>query len=538
MKGSTREHRKIAVLQLSRIGDIIMSLPALEALSKQHKGAEICFFINGMFEELLPDSPFFRIVPVHFNALFETLIEAETVENSLDVLDDHLGEYFNAHFDLVVNLSSQKLSAIITSLSNAEDKLGLAFSSDESLINPHPGLSLFTKIKAGRKINWVHQVEIFLSAINGFKPAPIHETAKYLFQNRLHAFAGKRLIERKYILVSPGASLPQKELGKGILESILRSILTHTDHQIVISGKDEESMEYRQLSLIDPDRMIDYAGKTKPLKALFNLIQYSECLISNDSGPMHIAALLDKKNIVFSTGSAFFPETAGYNRNVMVLTPQHACYPCPWIDFKCQQDYLCTEKFDADQVSERTIDYINGNKTASQDSNRNGYRTAITENGLFFIPQGKATLSETEFMGIVYQSFWKEKLFGIDAAMTLAYLLEHYEIDPADLYQNAVNIEVNLQEFRTLLDEILQWFSEFKRHGNPQVLDKLNTGIDTIFESSDQESFLAPLLQYYKVLYHSTITDNPNKTLTEYHIISIELKGDLDKIGDLVCKQT
>lgn len=534
MKCSKREHRKIVVLQLSRIGDIIMSLPVLEALSKQYKGAEICFFINGMFEELLPDSPFFRIVPVHFNALFEKLIEADTVENSLDVLDDYLGEYFNDHFDLVVNLSSQKLSAIITSLLNADDKLGLAFSEDESLINPHPGLSLFTKIKTGRKINWVHQVEIFLSAVDGFKPTPIHETAKYLFEDRLHEFAGKRLMDKKYILISPGASIPEKEIGKGTLESILQSILAHTDHHIVISGKDEEAMEHKELSLIGPDRIIDYAGKTRTLKALFNLIQYSECLISNDSGPMHIAALLDKKNILFSTGPAFFPETTGYNRNIMVLTSQRACYPCPWIDFACQQDYLCKEEFDVDQVTERIVDYINENNAESEDTDWNGYKTAITENGLFFIPQGKVKLSANEFMGIVYQSFWKEKLFDIDAAMTLTYLLGHYETGPSGLYHDLENIKAYLQNFRVLLDEILQWFSEFKRHGNPQVLDKLNKGIDTIFKSSDQETFLAPLLQYYKVLYHSTIMDNPNKTLMEYHIKSIALKGDLDKIGDLV----
>ena len=534
MNHAKRKHGKIAVLQLSRIGDIIMSLPVIESLSDQYKGDKIYFFINGMFEDLLPESPFFKIIPVHFNTLFEKLATVDTIEDSLDVLDDHLDDYFNTSFDLVINLSSQKVSAILTSLLIARNRYGLTFSSDESLISPHPGLSLFTKIKTGRRINWVHQVEIFLSAVNHHKPHPMHQTGRYLFGDRLDELAGKRMVNEKYILVSSGASLPQKELGKGFLESILQSILANTDYKIVLSGIEEEANGNKNFSLTNSERIIDYTGKTKNFRQLLNLIHHAECLISNDSGPMHIASLLNRKNIAFSIGSAFFPETTGYNSNVLVFTPQHECYPCPWIGFTCEQDYHCKEKFNANQIAKTIITYLNDNRVNSADTDSKGYRTAITQEGLFFIPKGKAKLSAIEFMGSVYQSFWKEKLFDIDAAVALEYLLEHYEIEQADLDIDLLDIESCLKKFRAFLDQLLQLFSEYKGHGNPMVLNKLNMGIDIIFDMSDQESFLSPLLHYYKVLYHSTIPDNPNNTLREYHMKSIALKEDLDKICDLV----
>ena len=534
MKDSNRNRQKIAVIQLSRIGDILMSLPLLEALAKEYRSADIYFFVNGMYDDLLPVSPFFKCVPVHFNALNEALNKIETIQAANDLIEDELGEYFGILFDQVINLSSQRLSAILTALLQAKERLGLVLSRDDSLIHTHPNLSLFSEIKTGRNINWVHQVEIYLSSVNGARPGPLYTTGKYLFPYQMAVGLKEPLVNGRYILISPGASIPEKQLGESILESLCRSILAHTDYRVVLSGTEKEALRHKALQLPDSSRIIDYAGKTKKFGDLWNLIHHAECLICNDSGPMHMAALLNKKSFVFSVGSAFFSETMAYNHDILFLIPESDCYPCPWIGFHCEKEKICNKMFGNEQVAKQVLAYLSDETMTAVDSAGTGYKTVINENGLLFQPQGRMELSIIECYGIVYQSFSKEKLLDINANEALAYLLDHYRIDRTLLQKDIQTIDEDLNKFSAFLDQILLWFFEFKRQNSPHLLDKIESGIDTIFTMSDQETFLAPLLQHYKIIFHSIVSDNPVKIISEYHKTSLALKQDLNRLKSLL----
>ena len=265
------------MLQLSRLGDILMSLPALEAISRKNRDAEIYFFINGLFEDLLPESPRFRLVPIHFSEIFEEFERPERLEGAMEMLKRHLGERLSSNFDLVVNLSGEKISAILNAAISARDKRGLLFSADGTTVNADPQLALFTEQRTGRKINWLHQVEIYSAAIDRFIPGTIHQSGKYLFGDSLQDFIGERLEDEGYILISSGASISQKEIGREILETIVRGVLADTDYSIVLCGTERERAANKEIHLINPERISDHTGETG-LAALYNLIFFSDCL--------------------------------------------------------------------------------------------------------------------------------------------------------------------------------------------------------------------------------------------------------------------
>jgi len=534
MKDTKGNRYKIAVIQLLRIGDIIMSLPLLEALAKKHRNADIYFFINGMYADLLPVSPFFKCVPIHFNDLYGALNDADTIQAADRLIEDELGDYFRIRFDQVINLSSQRLSAILAALFRAEERLGLVLSRDDSLIHMDPNLALFSEIRTGRNINWVHQLEIYLSSVCGAKPDPLGVTGKSLFPDPLGAGLEEPLVDGRYVMISPGASLPQKELGAAVLESLCRSILARTDYQIVLSGTGNEVLRHKTLQIPDSSRVIDYAGKTEHFRDLWNLIHHAECLICNDSGPMHMAALLNKKTVVFSVGSAFFPETMAYNPDILFLVPSSDCYPCPWIGFQCGKQTICKKSFDRDQIAKQVLAYLRDETPAARDSAGSGYRTLLKESGLIFLPQGGKKQSIVEYCGIVYQTFWKEKLLEMDAGAALAFLLDRYRFDETLLRNDIQAIDGDLNRFSAFLDQILRWFLEFKHQNNPHLLDRIKSGIDTIFSVSDQETFLTPLLQHYKIIFHSIVSDNPVEIISEYHRISMAMQQDLNRLRSLL----
>jgi ADP-heptose:LPS heptosyltransferase len=529
-----KKRKKIAVLQFSRLGDILMSLPAIEALHRADGDAEIYFLINAMFEGLLPESPCFKPVPIGFNSLYEALKQADSLDQAMVILDEYLSPVLDTHFDLVVNLSSQKISAILTSILSAAIRRGLIYSSDETLINPDPHLCLFTEMKAGRRINWLHQVDIYSSVIDGFKPRPLHETGEYLFSGNLRGFIGERFIEHEYVLVSPGASIPQKEIDERTLHAIIQALLEHTSYDVVLCGTSDDATNLETGDLSDYERVKDWTGKTD-LRGLYSLIYHSECLISNDSGPMHAAALLDRKNIVFSTGSAFFPETTGYNSNIMIFIPHGPCYPCPWIGFSCAEGLVCKETWDRNGIVRQILHYIWGTEPDPPLPRGKIYKTAINGKGLFFIPCGRNHLSITELTGLVYQSFWREKLFvGLSAPHMIEDAVQGYCWDSPSLGRGLKRFEADVCQLHAFLDQLILLFQAFTKSPKRRVFDKIREGIDIIFNLSDQETFLAPLLQCYKVLYHSAIADNLHDLLAEYHGRTVALKRDLERIGRLI----
>ncbi len=537
MTQSSKSRRKIAVLQLSRIGDVLMSLPVLESLSIQYPNAEISFFINAMFTDLLPYSPYYRQIPIDFNRWYGELAQSEGIQQALMTMDKELKPVIDGAFDLLINLSSQRMSAILAALVNAGERRGLVLSTDDTLVHTHSTLSLFSEMKTGRHLNWIHQVEIYLSAVSGGSPRPLPQTGDFLFGEGFSAWVESPIITEEYILIAPGASIPEKEVDPTVLAALCRAVCAHTDYRIVLTGTDKEAHRHRELQRSDPNRIFDYAGKTDAFKHLWNLIYHAECLICNDSGPMHMAALMDKKTIVFSNGSAFFPETMAYNNHVLFFSPHGDCYPCPWIGYPCEKNFACKAAFDIPSVTGQVLSEINNDIQAPPPSKRSGhnaYKTRITEKGLFFDPQENPALSMTELWGLVYQSFWKEKLFGCDACTLLLESFDRYDIRSSLLEDTFQPMQRFFEELDVFLDQLLGLFGDQLRQPEPDRLDRIAKGIDTIVTLSDRETCLTPLLHYYKTRYHSVIADSPGRILVQYHQMTARLKRDGRRFSELI----
>lgn len=534
---------KIGVIQFSRLGDILMSLPLLEALRRIHRTADIRFFINSAFEGILPPSNCFELVPVDFPGMFGGSDRPASVGEMIKTLKTHLGEDMTAGFDLVVNLSGLKIAAIFNAAMHTKHRRGPLFSEDGTIVNADAQLALFTEHRTGRKLNWLHQVEIYSAVAEGFIPPPLHHTRKYLYGDNCQSFMGGRLVAEEYILISPGASVPQKQIDKRILKSVVDGILDHTGYRVVLCGAENERNAGKEIRAIDAGRITDFTGQTR-LDQLYSLIYHSDCLISNDSGPMHMAALLDRRNIVFSTGSAFFPETIGYNDNVMVLSPADDCYPCPWIGYPCTRASGCHSRFDVHGLLQLILDYIKKGTACfhgicdEADGSITGanvvHRTAIGPQGLLLMPFGQQELDGPGLVALIYQSYWKEKLFGWDAGEILRSTLNRYELADGSLADHLEGPLGQIEELTARMERLLSCFSELNEDQDGHLMDQISGGIDHILQSSQEETFLSPLLHYHSIRYHSAIAGDMSALLGEYHRNTRDLANALRRVKDLI----
>jgi heptosyltransferase-2 len=162
----------------------------------------------------------------------------------------------------------------------------------------------------------------------------------------------------KVIAINPHAAFGQAKcwLPERFYELILRLVQEENSYILLLGDKSaQEMMEQR----IDPyhERVISLAGKTS-LRMLLALLDSSSLLVTNDSGPMHMAAARSVP-LVAIFGSTNEIKTGPYSKEAQILHKHTACSPCYLrkcpIDFRCMKAISVDEVFRAVQEEEKRL---------------------------------------------------------------------------------------------------------------------------------------------------------------------------------------
>ncbi len=102
-----------------------------------------------------------------------------------------------------------------------------------------------------------------------------------------------------------------------------------------------------------PERVVNLAGKTS-LRELMALIKRCKVLLTNDSGPMHIAAALGTPLLALF-GSTSATQTGPYHTG-RIIHKHVACSPC----YKrvCPIDFRCMKRIEVDEVYETLMQIL------------------------------------------------------------------------------------------------------------------------------------------------------------------------------------
>jgi hypothetical protein len=102
--------------------------------------------------------------------------------------------------------------------------------------------------------------------------------------------------------------------------------------------------------IIDHPRVTAY--NSLPIQETASLIQQCELFVSNDSGLMHLAAALRKKQIAIFTATNPGKSAPYYNPNSSVITPPITCFPCQGNETVWENchDWRCCEAISVDAV--------------------------------------------------------------------------------------------------------------------------------------------------------------------------------------------
>jgi len=224
-------------------------------------------------------------------------------------------------FDYVIDLQCLARSGAFAWLSRGESLIGL----DEV----REGARGFYDFAAQRPSYFTHAVDWYLETLRKIG-VPVHFNFEWL---PIRAQVLQSLQERwqtdqfRWIVLQPGARWRNKRWPAENFAEVTRQLASANPELrfAVLGGSDDAEMG-RQIALAAPDRCLDLTGKLS-LPEMIEWIRACELMISNDTGPMHVAAALGKP-VIGIFGPTEPRRTGPYGQLDRALQTELHCVPC------------------------------------------------------------------------------------------------------------------------------------------------------------------------------------------------------------------
>ena len=347
------EELRILVVRLDRLGDLVLSLPAIEALRRQYPNARISLLTRAWTRELLEGHPWVdEVIAYEY--------EKGGRHRSLLGYFRLLKEIIRRRFDVAFVLHPGARSYLVPFLAGIPYRLGYQ--------DPW-GFLLSTALPDRRRDGTRHESEYALEIIRAFKVETPPDLKANLFPSSL---LGAKIAKEygvgdvdgqaPWIAVHPGSSCVSKRWSVERFEALGKKIMQQFPHQLMILGGKEEQALGQKLKNSWGERATDLTGKLN-LKELPALLERCELLISNDSGPVHVAAAVGTRVIsLFGRNQAGLSprrwRPLGHGHTVIqkdvgcVVCLAHNCT----IDFECLKAITVDEVFDAVCLALKKVD--------------------------------------------------------------------------------------------------------------------------------------------------------------------------------------
>lgn len=354
---------RIVVCKFMGMGSIIQSLPLLSTLRKNFPEAKIIYVTTETNRKLLKLlSAADEIQTVDDKSIFRTFIS----------LMQLLICFWKKRVDLYIDLETYSyFSTVVATLSCALDRFGFYRSDANVRLGVYTHMMYFN-IKSPIAEAYLQMARLAGCGeiINAFPEIEISESAIKSFQAKLKSISGSGEI-KNFVVVNPNASdlRVERRWDANSYATVINSLANkYPDLFFVLTGSAGETDWVSKVeSKIDAEKknkVVNTAGKFS-LEELFAVIREAKLIISNDSGPMHIAYALQKP--VVALFGPCSPEQYGTNANGISIYKNIYCSPCvhDFIIPPCKGDNQCMKLISVSQVLDACAHLLDGNSAAT-----------------------------------------------------------------------------------------------------------------------------------------------------------------------------
>jgi heptosyltransferase-2 len=328
------EFHNIIVRMPNWIGDLVMATPVLFALKKRYPKAKLTAMVKNPLGDLLLKDP-------HIDELFR--FDKASGFARRNERRDIVAKLAQGKYDLGILLTNSFSSAWWFYQARILRRFGFA--------KDMRSFFLTDAVPFSEEVKTQHLIKTYGQLLNPLGIDVEQEPKLYVDQEEIDQ-AKKALkdfgvsLDKPIIGINPGAAygsakcwLPER------FREVALQMLEKTEATILFFGDRAGASLVKEICQGLPKRAINFAGVTS-LRELMAYISLCEVVLTNDSGPMHIACALDTK-VVALFGSTDDIVTGPF-KNAIVIRKPVSCSPC----FKrtCPIDFRCMKQITVEEV--------------------------------------------------------------------------------------------------------------------------------------------------------------------------------------------
>jgi predicted lipopolysaccharide heptosyltransferase III len=272
---------KILLLQLKRIGDLILTTPAIAALRERFPEAELTMVVSSECADLLPAiSGVDRILMARRNLSDLTLFLAAAGKK----------------FDYCIDFTRNDRSAFLAFLSRAGKRIVSYRVRDQSKSRARVYTN-FVKVR----MRDVHTIDYNLSlleplGIEGVSPSLDLQLPQSAHE-KADALRRDWNVSKSYVVLHPGSARQEKLWEAGRWARVIERFGRDNDLDLVLTSGTSKHEQAHIAAIKKEAKIIDLSGKTD-LLTLAALIDEARLLVTVDSAPMHLAAVTHTPQVI------------------------------------------------------------------------------------------------------------------------------------------------------------------------------------------------------------------------------------------------
>jgi len=332
---------KIVVRTPNWVGDSILALPAIASLRDNFPGAEVWIASRAWVRDLFPAGD-----GIAGTITLPDRADLKTMRRASRNLREH-------RFDAGLLLTNSFSSALLFFMSKIPERWGFASDGRGRLL---------TKRVPRRKIEPnLHQAHYYLRLVDGLglktRPAQIKMTLSASETRAARARLRSLGIQagRPLVIIDPGASYgPAKRWFPERFAAAADRLRTRRKAEILLVGSESETALAEKVSAAMKTRPHSLVGRTT-LRELLGLIGQARLVLTNDSGPMHMANALGIP-VVAVFGPTDPRLTGPLQPPAAVLKKTVPCWPCLYRS--CPYDHRCMTGISVEEVVEASRPFL------------------------------------------------------------------------------------------------------------------------------------------------------------------------------------
>lgn len=342
--------RRILIVKLSAIGDVVMATPVAKALRTAYPSSYIAWVVESKSRDVVTGNPYLDEVIVwdRHSAGSGNVPKPFAFLAGLRELGRKLRE---RNFDVAIDCQGLLRSAVVARISGARYRLGYD--------NAREGAALLYNMRLPTNGSRLRGPWLYLDMLSllDIKPGDAEMCMPLGDEDR--AFAREFIAKHsrsctKLIAMCPATTRPQKHWTERGWAKLASALVQEYDALPIFLGSSADIQLIERISALVGDGVASAAGKTT-LKQAAAIVECSDLVVAVDTGLMHISLAMNRPTVgIFGpTGWDHF-----LRGNLIPVAKDLGCGPC--MRHPSCEDFDCMQAITADDILKAVDGAIDG----------------------------------------------------------------------------------------------------------------------------------------------------------------------------------